>query len=296
MKKKILFRGTATALVTPFQDGEIDYEALGGIIEMQISGGVEALVVGGTTGEAATLSDKERYELYEFALKKIDGRVKVILGTGTNDTRIAEKHTKFASSLSPDGVLAVTPYYNKGTESGVVSHYLHIADVSRVGVILYNVPSRTGVNLTLNTLEELSRHENIVAIKEASDSTDRLVELSRFGESLSLYAGNDSQIYPTLALGGLGVISVASNLYPCQISEIARLYFAGRHEESLLAQQNALPLIHALFMETNPTPVKYAMHLLGLCSPEMRLPLSLPTFVTRRRLEDLIVRSPSSPK
>lgn len=281
MKKKILFRGTGTAIVTPFSDGKIDYPVLFSLIDRQIDEGIDALIVGGTTGEAATLSDRERYELYTRAIDRIGGRCKVLLGTGTNDTRKACEHTRVSSSLGCDGVLVVTPYYNKGTESGLIRHYLGIADASDVPVLLYNVPSRTGVNLSLKVLRELSLCENIVGIKEASDSADRLLALSAFGDDLALYAGNDSQIYTVLALGGLGVISVASNLFPRKIGEICNLYFEGRHRESYQKQLEALPLIRALFTETNPTPVKYAMARLSLCKEDVRLPLAVASEATR---------------
>ena len=274
MKKKTVFMGTATALVTPFHDGEIDFAALARLIDIQIESGIGALVIGGTTGEAATLSDSERYELYRFSTECIRGRAKVILGTGTNDTRAALRHTKFAESLKADGALLVTPYYNKGTEEGVFRHYSAIADECDIPLILYNVPSRTGVNLGLNLLARLAERENIVAIKEASDSLDRLVDLSRLSDSLTLYAGNDSQIYPTLALGGAGVISVVSNIYPKKINDICELYFSGRISESLDVQKKIIPLCKALFTETNPAPVKYAMEKLGMISGELRLPLS----------------------
>ena len=288
MRKKIIFRGTGTALITPFRDGEIDFEVLGRLIDFGISAGVDALIVGGTTGEAATLSDCERLKLYSFAKAKIEGRVKLILGTGTNDTKKVIEHTKFAASLGCDGVLIVTPYYNKGTEEGIYKHYVSIAESTFLPIILYNVPSRTGVNLGLNLLSRLGEHENIVALKEASDSVDRLVALSELSDTLTLYAGNDSQIYPTLELGGLGVISVISNLLPKESADICRLYFEGRHAESLKQQQKLLPLIKAMFLETNPSPIKYAMSRLGLCTPELRLPLDEPRESTKNEIDRLL--------
>lgn len=276
MEKKEIFKGAATALVTPFSAGEIDYPTLGSLIDWQIECGIDALVIGGTTAEAATLSDDERYKLYTFAKEKIDGRTKLILGTGTNDTRVVLFHTKFAQKLGCDGVLLVTPYYNKGTESGIEKHYLSIAESTDLPIIVYNVPSRTGVNLGINILDRLANHPNIVAIKEASDSVDRLVNLSVFGDRLHLYSGNDSQIFPTLALGGRGVISVMSNLLPKTTCRLCKSYFEGNYSESLGLQQQLLPLIRALFIETNPTPIKYAMSLRNLCSAEVRLPLDLP--------------------
>ena len=287
MKKSEIFRGVATALITPFSDGEIDYKALEGLIERQIKSGIDALVIGGTTAEAATLSDEERYELFKRAKDIIGGRCKVIYGTGTNDTRVAVRHTEFASGLGCDGALVVTPYYNRGTAEGVIKHYEAIANASDVPILLYNVPSRTGVNLSLETLEHLAENERIVGIKEASDSLDRLVGISRI-DGLALYSGNDSQIYPVLSLGGLGVISVLSNLYPEETIDICRQYFSNNEDKSLDLQKSLLPVINALFLETNPSPVKYAMSKKGLCKADMRLPMWLPTKVTRDKIDGII--------
>lgn len=287
MKKAEIFRGVATALITPFRDGEIDYPTLEKLIGRQIDAGIDALVIGGTTAEAATLSDEERYELFRRSREYIDGRCKLILGTGTNDTRIAVRHTEYASNLGCDGVLVVTPYYNRGTKDGVVKHYETIAKASGVPVLLYNVPSRTGVNLSIETLEELSENERIVGIKEASDSLDRLVAISGI-DGLALYSGNDSQIYPTLSLGGLGVISVVSNLYPSETADICKYFFANNRNKSLETQRKLLPVINALFLETNPAPVKYAMSQKGLCLADMRLPMWLPTKMTRDKIDRAI--------
>ena len=276
MTKKKIFTGVGTALITPFLNGEIDYITLGNLIEFQIAGGVDALVIGGTTAEAATLSDDERYKLYTFAKGKIAGRTRLILGTGTNDTKVALAHTRFAERLGCDGVLLVTPYYNKGTEEGIEKHYLKIAESVDLPIIVYNVPSRTGVNLGINLLGRLAEHPNIVGLKEASDSTDRLVNLAAFGDRLWLYSGNDSQIYPTLSLGGVGVISVMSNLIPKTTAKLCKSYFEGRYKEALELQLRLLPFIKSLFIETNPSPIKYAMASRSLCSKEVRLPLSEP--------------------
>lgn len=274
MKKRTVFKGAATALITPFKDGEIDYPALGRLIDWQIESGIDALVIGGTTAEAATLTDKERYALFNFAREQVRGHTRLIFGTGTNDTAAALRHTKEAARIGCDGVLVVTPYYNKGTESGIVKHYLQIAEASEAPVLLYNVPGRTGVNLSYSVLDRLSEHENIVGIKEASDSHDRLVNLRTYGENLDLYAGNDSAIYTTLALGGMGVISVMSNACPRLTRDICRLYFSGDHAQSLEGQIRILPLIRALFCETNPSPIKYVMKAMGYCTGEVRLPLA----------------------
>ena len=287
MKKREIFRGVGTALITPFSDGEIDFAALEGLIERQIVAGIDALVIGGTTAEAATLSDEERYELFRRAKEYADGRCKLIFGTGTNDTRVALRHTEFASRLGCDGVLVVTPYYNRGTAEGVIRHYEAIASVSGVPVLLYNVPSRTGVNLSLDTLERLSQNEKIVGIKEASDSLDRLMGISRIG-GLALYSGNDSQIYSVLSLGGLGVISVVSNLYPRETADICKYYFANNSVKALELQKKLLPVINALFLETNPAPIKYALSQKGLCKADMRLPMWLPTKATRDRIDKAI--------
>lgn len=284
MKKKIVFRGTATAMITPFCNDAIDTHALRTLAEEQIGAGIDALVIGGTTGEAATLSDGERYALYRTCAEMDRGHAKLILGTGTNDTKAAIRHTKRAAAIGADAVLVVTPYYNKGTSEGIVEHYRRIADASSVPVLLYNVPTRTGVNLTLEQLDRLADEENIVGIKEASDSVDRLIDLSAFGDRLWLYSGNDSQIHTTLSLGGLGVISVASNLIPQRIAAIADLFFEGRHYESRQCQLQLLPLIRALFVETNPAPIKYAMSLYGKCREEVRLPLSPPVGAQRALL------------
>ncbi len=283
MKKTEIFRGVGTALITPFKDGKIDYSTLEELIERQIEAGVDALVIGGTTAEAATLSDEERYELFRRSKDAANGRCKLIFGTGTNDTRVAVSHTEYASHLGCDGVLVVTPYYNRGTAEGVIRHYEAIAAASGVPMLLYNVPSRTGVNLSLDSLERLAENERIVGIKEASDSLDRLVGISRIRE-LSLYSGNDSQIYPVLSLGGLGVISVISNLYPAETIDICKQYFANNRDQSLKIQQELLPIISSLFLETNPAPIKYAMAKKGLCQPDMRLPMWLPTKATRDKI------------
>ncbi len=285
MKKRIIFKGIGTALVTPFRRGRIDYPTLDRLIERQISGGVDALIIGGTTGEAATLSDRERYSLYTHSIEKIKKRCKIIFGTGTNDTRVAINHTKEAERLGADGALVVTPYYNKGTAAGLAAHYEAIAAATDIPLILYNVPSRTGVNIGFDVLERLAKLDNIVGIKEASDSHDRLVRLASFGDDLPLYAGNDSATYTVLSLGGAGVISVVSNVCPDRMREISDSYFAGRTEESLAAQLKLLPLIEAMFVETNPAPVKYALSRLELCREEMRLPMQEISGISREKVE-----------
>ncbi len=285
MKGKI-FSGVGTALVTPFAGGKIDYSALSALIEAQIKAGVGAIIIGGTTGEAATLEDAERYELFRAAGEMVGGRCRLIFGTGTNDTRMAIRHTVWAEKIGCDGVLLVTPYYNKGTAEGLLKHYEAILSAAAVPMILYNVPSRTGVNLPLDTVRRLSENERVVGIKEASGSLDRLIRLSCL--DLPLYAGNDSECYTTLALGGAGVISVVSNLYPAEMVALCRAYEVGKHGEALDIQKRLLPLIDAMFLETNPAPIKYALWKRGLCLPDMRLPLSTPTEGTRQLIDEAI--------
>lgn len=285
MKKQIIFKGAGTALITPFKNGSIDYPALDALIEMQISAGISALIIGGTTGEAATLEDEERYLLFRYAKNKIRGRAKLIFGTGTNDTRKAVKHTQTAEEIGCDAALVVTPYYNKGTRDGLVTHYSEISECTNLPIILYNVPSRTGVNLSLFQLESLAKKHNIVAIKEAGDSLDRLIALSLFGDDLYIYAGCDSQIHPTLSLGGLGVISVISNVYPSLVCRMCESFFEGKTEKSLEIQKKLLGFTNAMFCETNPAPVKYAAKRLGICENELRLPLAPVCSESEKRID-----------
>jgi 4-hydroxy-tetrahydrodipicolinate synthase len=285
MKKKTVFRGAATALVTPFKDGSIDFTALGNIIDFQISCGIDALVICGTTGEASTLSENERMRIFEFTKERAQNKVPLIFGTGTNNTTTSVEYTRLAKKCGADAALVVTPYYNKGTESGIISHYMKIADAEAMPIILYNVPARTGVNLSISAIDTLSSHENIVAIKEASDSADRLTDIAAMSDRISLYTGNDSQIYTSLALGGLGVISVASNILPVDVLKVTRGYFSGKKFASFEAQKRLLPFIKALFIQTNPSPIKYAMSLGGFCEEEMRLPLSPPTDEVKSLIE-----------
>ena len=293
MKKNLPFFGCATALVTPFSAGELDMVSLRRLIERQIAGGVPAIVVGGTTGECATLDDRERERLYRTAIEVADGRVKIILGTGTNDTRVAVSHTRLAESLGADAVLTVTPYYNKGTEDGIVRHYESIASATNLPVILYNVPSRTGVNLSFPILERLAQIDNVVALKEASDSLDRLIDLTANLEGrLAIYSGNDTQLFATLALGGAGIISVVSNLLPREVEEVCRAFFAGELSRSRTLSNRLLPLSHALFWETNPCPVKYALARCGLCEEGVLLPLSELHAEVKRRLDAVLSQYP----
>ena len=288
--KKIVFRGVATALVTPFLNGEIDFASLGRLIDSQIEAGINALVICGTTGEAATLSESERISLFEFSAERTASRVPLIFGTGSNNTRTAIKYAKIAERMGASAQLSVTPYYNKGTEGGIIAHYKEITSATELPTILYNVPSRTGVNLSLSAIEELSRIESVVGIKEASDSVDRLTSLATLSDDIALYSGNDSQIYPTLALGGLGVISVISNVMPRTVCRLTESFFRGDAQTALAIQKQLLPFITLMFKETNPSPIKYAMSCLSLCGDELRLPLTVPREDTKQKIKEAVER------
>lgn len=273
-EKRTVFTGAATAIVTPFKNNKIDYDSFGKLIELQISGGIDAIVVCGTTGECATLTDEEHRESIKFAVEKTAGRVPVIAGTGSNDTDYMIKLSREAEDIGADALLLVTPYYNKASQKGLVKSFMSVADAVKIPIILYNVPSRTGVNIAVSTYKELAKHENIVAVKEASGNISHVAEIAaELSGSLDIYSGNDDQIVPLLSLGGKGVISVLSNILPRETHNICALWNEGKIKESLEFQLKFLPLINALFCEVNPIPVKTAMAMLGLCSDEMRLPL-----------------------
>jgi len=281
MKKPVCFRGVGTALVTPFSGGEIDYTSLKRLIDAQIKAGVAAIIIGGTTGEAATLSEVERERLYAFCAEKIGGRVKLLFGTGSLDTRSAMRYTRLASKLSADGALCVTPYYNKGTENGLYYHFLSVAESADIPTIIYNVPTRTSVNIGIKTLERLSTHVNIAGLKESSDSLSRLSELAALGENLPLYSGNDYANCLFYSVGAAGSISVTANLFPSECVEIHRMWQVGEHTRALTMQNKMRALNTSLFTETNPSPVKFALERLGLCKEEVRLPLTPPTSKAR---------------
>ncbi len=273
--KQTVFRGVATAIVTPLTENGIDYERFGALIEWQINEGINAIVVCGTTGEASTLTDDEHRDAIEFAVKKVAGRVPVIAGTGSNDTAYAIELTKFACEVGADAMLLVTPYYNKATQKGLIASFTAIADASTKPVILYNVPSRTGCNILPATAAKLAEHPNIVAIKEACGNISQIAELAALTRGkLDIYSGNDDQIVPIMALGGIGVISVLSNPMPRATVEICQKVFEGDIAGAAKMQLDLLPLINALFCEVNPIPVKAAMAAMGYCENPLRLPLT----------------------
>ena len=272
--KRAIFKGVATAVITPFKEGKVDYAAFAAILEGQIAAGVNGLVVCGTTGEAATMSDKEQIDTIAFAVKQAQGRVPVIAGAGSNNTAHAIELCKASCEAGADALLVVTPYYNKTSQRGLVQMYTAIADSAAKPLILYNVPSRTGVNIEPATYAVLADHPNIAAIKEANGNISAIAETAALvGDRLTMYCGNDDQIVPMMALGSMGVISVLSNVVPAETVEICKLFFQGKVAESAALQLRLLPLVKALFSDVNPIPVKEAMAMLGLCSGEMRLPL-----------------------
>lgn len=273
-----IFKGSAVAMVTPFKDGAIDYTALTRMIELQIISGTDALVVCGTTGEASTLSTEERTELIRFTVERVDGRIPVIAGTGGNNTAEVIENSRTAEALDCDGLLIVTPYYNKTTQQGLIAHYSAIAEQVRLPIIMYNIPSRTGMNLLPATVKKIfSENENIVAIKEASANIDQIIELTAMCPKLDLYSGNDNEVLPLLSLGGKGVISTVANVIPSDMHNLCMAYFAGKQEIARQLQLSILPLFQAAFCETNPIPIKAMMEMLNLCSGELRLPLVPPT-------------------
>ncbi len=275
MAKQTIFKGAATALITPLNENGIDFENFGKLIDWQIEQGIDALVICGTTGEASTLTDAEHKEAIRFAVERINGRVPMIAGTGGNDTAYAVELTKYACEVGADACLVVTPYYNKATQNGLVKMFTTIADASTKPIILYNIPSRTGVNIAPETFVKLAEHPRIAAVKEASGNISQCVKIMQLvRDKIDMYSGNDDQIVPLLSLGGSGVISVLSNVFPKETSELCKKFFDGDVQGSAELQFKYLPLINALFSEVNPIPVKAAMSKLGFGENYLRLPLT----------------------
>ena len=275
MRTNSIFKGAATALVTPLDENGVNYEALGKLIDWQIGQGINALVIAGTTGEGSTLTDEEHRAVLHYAVQRTAGRVPVIAGTGSNDTDYAIDLTRYACGIGCDAALVVTPYYNKATQKGLIRMYTAIADASTKPLILYNVPSRTGCNIEPATYAALADHPNIAGIKEANGNISKIVETAALvGDKLDIYSGNDDQIVPILAMGGSGVISVLSNLMPAKTVEICTRFWAGDVAGSAALQCELLPLINALFSEVNPIPAKAAMAAMGFCDNFVRLPLT----------------------
>lgn len=273
--KDIIFRGCGTAMCTPFtEDGKINFEELEKFIEFQIENKVDSLIVCGTTGESSTMSEEEKKQAIKFVVEKANKRVPVIAGTGSNNTMLAIQMTKYAEQVGADGALVVTPYYNKTTQKGLITHYTEIANNTELPIILYNVPSRTGVNINPETCLELSKIKNIVAIKEASGNISQISKIASLcGNNLNIYSGNDDQIVPILSVGGIGVISVLSNIKPEYVHNMVKEYLSYNVKEAAKMQLESLELVETLFCEVNPIPVKEALNLSGFNFGKPRLPL-----------------------
>ena len=275
MTKKPIFTGAATALITPTTPAGVDYEALGRLIDWQLEKGIDALVIAGSTGEGKTLTIAEHKEVLRYSAERIAGRVPMIAGTGSNETSVSISMSQYACQVGADGLLVVTPYYIKATQNGLIKMYNMIADAVTKPIVLYNVPSRTGVNIEPDTYARLAEHENIAAIKEANSDISKIATTAALtAGKLDLYSGNDDQTLPILSLGGKGVISVLSNLLPAETSRMCHLYLDGDTAGATALQLRYLPLIHALFSEVNPIPAKAAMSAMGFCENFLRMPLT----------------------
>lgn len=272
--KRELFNGVATALITPFKNGKVDFDALSTIVEQQINSNISALVVCGTTGEPSTMTTAEKESVISFVLEQVNGYIPVIVGTGGNNTAEVIATAKKYQKLGATAQLCVTPYYNKTTQAGLVAHYTAIADSDTLPIILYNVPGRTGLNMLPETVAKLSEHKNIIALKEANCDLVQLSEVFRLcGDNITVYSGADELMVPMMSLGAMGVISVVANAMPKETSDMVAMYLSGMHREARDTQLRLLPFIKELFKQTSPSPIKAAMQMLGLCSDEVRLPL-----------------------
>lgn len=288
----MIFEGSAAAVITPMDcDGDIDFSAMERLLDFQLENHTDGIVVNGTTGESAVLSDEEKLQIIAFTIKHIGGRIPVIAGTGSNCTAHAVRLSKEAEALGADALLVVTPYYNKASQQGLQEHFTAIADSVKLPIILYNVPGRTGVNISPETCRKLSGHPNIQAIKEAGGDISRVVKIASLCRNdLDIYSGNDDQTVPVLSLGGKGVISVLANIMPKEMHEMCRLFLDGKTAESAGMQLELLDLMNALFCEVNPIPVKAALNLMGFCKESYRLPLTPMGSAERDRLIKVMKR------
>lgn len=288
--KKIIFKGCGTAIITPFTNNGVNFMEFKKLIEFQIKEGVDSIIVCGTTGESSTMTTEEKKEVIKFAIDVANKRIPIIAGTGSNCTKSAIKMSKYAESVGADAVLLVTPYYNKTTQAGLIAHYKAIAESITIPIILYNVPSRTGLNITPETCLELSKIENIVAIKEASGNISQVAEISNLCKgNLAIYSGNDDQILPILSLGGLGVISVLSNIIPRDVHDMVQNFFDGNIKEATKLQLDTLKLTSALFSEVNPIPIKAACNMCGFNVGTPRLPLVEMTTIGKEKLRKELI-------
>ena len=287
--KETIFKGCGTAIATPFTEDGVNFEEFGKLLEDQVEAGVDAIIVCGTTGESATMSEKEKKDTIKFAIDKVAKRTKVIAGTGSNNTKSAIEMSKYAEEVGADALLVVTPYYNKTTQKGLVEHYKAIAEAVSLPIIMYSVASRTGVNILPETCLELSKIDNIVAIKEASGNISQVAKIASLcGDDLDIYSGNDDQIIPVLSLGGKGVISVLSNVMPEYTHRMTYKYFNGEIADACKMQLDVIDLIDALFAEVNPIPVKYALNLMGYDFGKPRLPLIELSDSNKEKMKDIM--------
>lgn len=289
--KKIIFKGCGTAIVTPFTEEGINFEEFAKLIEFQIKEGVDSIIVCGTTGESSTMTLQEKKETIKFAVDTVNKRIPVIAGTGGNCTKNAIELSKFAEEIGADGLLLVTPYYNKTTQIGLIEHYKVIANSVKLPIILYNVPSRTGLNITPSTCLELSKIDNIVAVKEASGNISQIAEIASIcKDNLYIYSGNDDQVLPILSLGGIGVISVLSNIIPKDVHNMVYNFFDKKIDESINLQLNTLDLTSSLFCEVNPIPIKAALNMIGYNVGKPRLPLVEMSNSGKDRLKQSLIK------
>ena len=270
--KKTVFKGSGVALVTPVKDNKVDFEKLGELLDFHVANKTDAIILCGTTGEAPTLPDDEHLKIFDYAMDRVGGKIPLIGGTGSNYTDHAIEFSKYAQKAGMDAVLCVTPYYNKTSQNGLVTHYSAIANAIDIPVILYNVPSRTGVGLQLPALEQLSKVENIVAIKEASGNIAFMTKIAA-NIDMDIYSGNDDMIVPCLSIGGIGVISVVANIIPQDVHDMCELYFEGKTKEAAAMQLKMMDLVEKMFIEVNPIPVKNAMNMMGFDVGDLKLPL-----------------------
>lgn len=269
-----LFKGSGVAIVTPFDERGVDFEKLSELIEWQIENGTDAIIVCGTTGEASTMSEAEKKETIKFTVDTVNKRIPVIAGTGSNNTAASINMSKWAEGIGVDGLLVITPYYNKTTQKGLIEHFKVIAESVNIPIILYNVPSRTGMNLEPKTIQALCQYKNIAAVKEASGNISQIAKIKALcGDRIDIYSGNDDQTIPVMSLGGIGVISVLANIIPKDMHHMCKFYLQGDHKAALQLQLSTLALNDAVFIETNPIPVKTALNLMGMRVGSLRLPL-----------------------
>ncbi len=283
-----IFEGSGVAIVTPFQNGAVDFTAFTRLIELQITSETDAIVCCGTTGEAATMSLDERLSVIQFVVERVNKRVPVIAGTGGNNTAAVIEQSRSAEAIGVDALLVVTPYYNKTTQEGLVAHYYAIADSVDTPILVYNVPSRTGMNVLPATMAKLLKHQNIVGVKEASGNIEQIVNLAALCPDCDIYAGNDDHIVPMLSVGAKGVISTIANIMPSAVHAMCMAYFAGDTARARAIQLQMIPLCNATFCEVNPIPVKTMLGMMQLCEPDLRLPLVPPTAANRRLMEDTL--------